>query len=496
MRIFQEKCVPPKRFKPTAALVFSKRPSYAERKSLYVPKGTDGTLGLAAHFSHEMNQVIASVQTLWRLRKPTKVHRAVCIEGSNRINARDANYQRAFDLAKQVGQLGYDVVCGAKKDEGINQAARLGALSAGANVIGVRVERQQGKSDSEMTLNHVMRFPHTQKVIKDYFCDAHFFFPGGFGTLDLLFETLCLQQTGKTKKRLMVCFDTDYWQRSLQPFLSAFLDAKTISAEDINLIKFTDSVDEAIALLEARNPRLVPTVDLPERQRGFSPDRNLKFGMNVHQELFYALERFKGYGQCAAIYGSARTRPGDPGYDGTVAQAKAFAEVLGELNRSKEYPKRGIVSGGGPGNMEAANRGAQQGRVPSIGLGIRLPHEQSMNAFIDEGLGYEFDYFLTRKFVFQILASEGVIALSPTGGLGTLDELFEFAWHIQHRLIGAKKILAYDPLHFWEKCIPPILDKMAECGFIRSEDRNLFVIEPDLQKYTDQFAREMGVNRA
>lgn len=474
----------------------SKRPSYIERKSPYVPVGTNSTLELAARFTHELTQVISSVQALWRLKKPTKVHRAVCIEGSNRIGRGDPNYQRAYDLAKRVGELGYDVICGAKKDEGINQASRLGALAAGANAVGVRVERQQGRSDPEMTQNHVMRFPHNPKVIKDYFCDGLFLFPGGFGTLDLFFESLCLQQTGKTQKRLIVCFDSGYWKRSLEPFFSSFLAAKTISEEDLHLIKITDSVEEAVHLLEERNPRIIPTVDLPDRQRGFSPDRNLNFSVNVQQELFYALGRFAGYGECTAIYGSARTRPGEAAYDGTVALAQSLAAVLQEKNRADSRLRRGIVSGGGPGNMEAANLGARKGNISSLGLGIRLPHEQSMNAYIDEGLGYEFDYFLTRKFLFQMLASEGAIVLSPSGGLGTLDEMFEFAWHIQHRLIGAKKILAYDPLYFWEKCIPPILARMVEHGFIRPEDREMFVIEPDLKKFTDLFAREMGVNRA
>ena len=120
-------------------------------------------------------------------------------------------------------------------------------------------------------------------------------------------------------------------------------------------------------------------------------------------------------GPAVVIFGSARTPPDDPHY----AKARAVARGLGEAGFA-------IITGGGPGIMEAANRGAVDAGVPSVGLNIELPFEQGMNQWIT--LGMEFDYFFTRKLMFVRYASAWVIF---PGGYGTLDELFEVLTLVQ-----------------------------------------------------------------
>jgi uncharacterized protein (TIGR00730 family) len=131
----------------------------------------------------------------------------------------------------------------------------------------------------------------------------------------------------------------------------------------------------------------------------------------VAHELEEGFALLAHVGKAVSVFGSARTTPEDPEYKA----ARDLARRLGEEGFA-------IITGGGPGTMEAANRGAQDAGVPSIGLGIELPHEQGMNPHIDIGL--EFHYFFTRKVMFVRYASGFVV---HPGGFGTLDELFEAA---------------------------------------------------------------------
>jgi uncharacterized protein (TIGR00730 family) len=131
----------------------------------------------------------------------------------------------------------------------------------------------------------------------------------------------------------------------------------------------------------------------------------------IRDELREGFEALGHVGKAVSIFGSARTPPDHPDY----AEARRLARMLGAAGWA-------IITGGGPGIMEAANRGAQDAGAPSIGLDIELPHEQAMNPYVDVGL--TFHYFFARKVMFVRYASAFV---TFPGGFGTLDELFEAA---------------------------------------------------------------------
>ena len=134
-------------------------------------------------------------------------------------------------------------------------------------------------------------------------------------------------------------------------------------------------------------------------------------------EFVDGFENLSKIGPCVSIFGSARTKPDHPHYKLTVD----ISEKIVELGF-------GIITGGGPGIMEAANKGAKRGSGKSVGLNIELPFEQSHNVYIDNDKLLNFDYFFVRKVMF-VKYAQGFIVLP--GGVGTLDELFEAITLIQ-----------------------------------------------------------------
>jgi uncharacterized protein (TIGR00730 family) len=135
----------------------------------------------------------------------------------------------------------------------------------------------------------------------------------------------------------------------------------------------------------------------------------------IERELVLGFNELGKIGPAICVFGSARTPADAPQYE----LARQIGRAIGEAGFA-------VITGGGPGTMEAANRGAQDAGALSVGLNIELPHEQSINAYVD--LGIEFHYFFTRKLMF-LRYSEAFVVFP--GGLGTFDELFEALTLIQ-----------------------------------------------------------------
>jgi len=140
----------------------------------------------------------------------------------------------------------------------------------------------------------------------------------------------------------------------------------------------------------------------------------------VQAEFERAIKQMQHIGPAVTIFGSARFKPGEPFYESSRETGKAFAEA-----------GFSVLTGGGPGAMEAANKGAFEAGGKSYGLNIILPHEQAANPYVDDTIS--FDYFFVRK---TMLVKYSCAYIVMPGGLGTLDELFEAATLIQCKKIG------------------------------------------------------------
>ena len=199
----------------------------------------------------------------------------------------------------------------------------------------------------------------------------------------------------------------------------------------------------------------------------------------VMSEFVEGFEKLSKIGPCVSIFGSARTKENHDYY--------LLAEEIAYQLTSKGY---GVISGGGPGIMEAANKGASRGNGKSVGLNIDLPFEQKANDYIDLDKLINFDYFFVRKVMF-VKYSQGFIVMP--GGVGTLDELFEALTLIQTKKIAPFPIVLVGK-NYWDGLLSWIKEVMlSKESNISEEDLNLFSIvdsaEEAVKKIDDFYSK-------
>jgi uncharacterized protein (TIGR00730 family) len=182
----------------------------------------------------------------------------------------------------------------------------------------------------------------------------------------------------------------------------------------------------------------------------------------IMSEFVHGFEKMQEIGPCVSIFGSARTKPDNKYY--------ILAEEIAYKLTQEGY---GIITGGGPGIMEAANKGAKRGKGNSVGLNITLPFEQKPNDFIDRDKSIDFNYFFVRKTVF-LKYSQGFIGIP--GGFGTIDELFESLTLVQTHKIAQFPVVLVGK-EYWKGLIDWIKATMLhEEHNINAEDLDLFHI--------------------
>ena len=181
----------------------------------------------------------------------------------------------------------------------------------------------------------------------------------------------------------------------------------------------------------------------------------------IMSEFVEGYEKLSAIGPCVSIFGSARTKLSNNDYKLTV-----------EISTKIVKNGYGVISGGGPGIMEAANKGAKIGGGASVGLNILLPHEQGSNPFIDKDKLIDFHYFFVRKVMF-VKYAQGFVVMP--GGLGTLDELFEAMTLIQTKKIEKFPIVLVGK-DYWHGLVNWLEEKLFKTNKISKNDLSLFEI--------------------
>ncbi|WP_127844160.1 LOG family protein [Psychroflexus aestuariivivens] len=203
----------------------------------------------------------------------------------------------------------------------------------------------------------------------------------------------------------------------------------------------------------------------------------------IMSEFVDGYERLSQIGPCVSIFGSARMNPGDKFYELAVKVANKIVD--------QGY---GIITGGGPGIMEAGNKGANIGGGTSVGLNIELPFEQHDNPYIDRDKNLNFDYFFVRKVMF-VKYSQGFVVMP--GGFGTLDELFEAITLIQTGKIDKFPIILVGK-KYWTGLLDWIIATMSEkFGTVNSDDLKLIELvdnEDEVIEILDKFYNQFDLS--
>ena len=215
--------------------------------------------------------------------------------------------------------------------------------------------------------------------------------------------------------------------------------------------------------------RLAEDATLTEDQKLLAPTTRPAFlntdpwrSLRILSEFVEGFDALAGLGPAISVFGSARVAPGSPAYE--------TAREIGRLLAQEGYA---VITGGGPGVMEGANRGCQEAGGMSVGCNVELPHEQSLNPYVD--LGVEFRYFFARKVMF-VKYADGFVILP--GGFGTMDELFEAL-----TLIQTGKIRHFPVVLVGEAFFGGLLDwiraRLLEGGMIEAADLHLVQVTDD-----------------
>ncbi|MEV4438016.1 TIGR00730 family Rossman fold protein [Streptomyces sp. NPDC049577] len=205
----------------------------------------------------------------------------------------------------------------------------------------------------------------------------------------------------------------------------------------------------------------------------------------VHEDPFRVMriqsEFVEGFGALAelppaiSVFGSARTQRGTPEYEAGVAIGRGLVEA-----------GFAVITGGGPGAMEAANKGAMEAGGVSVGLGIELPFEQGINPYVN--LGVDFRYFFVRKTMFVKYAS-GFVVLP--GGLGTLDELFEALTLVQTKKVTRFPIVLFGS-DYWSGLVDWLRGTLVAGGKAGPHDLRLFHVTDDVEEAVVLVTKEAG----
>jgi hypothetical protein len=260
---------------------------------------------------------------------------------------------------------------------------------------------------------------------------AFLYFPGGFGTLDEFFEVLDNTQLGKMPKVPIGCFDSDYWD-GLKFFLeqSTIKEISALTYKELNNFKIISTSKEALDMIE-------PTVERPlfkESDSGILTHEAANWRIfRIMSELVEGFDFVSKIKNDVTILGTNSIQPSSPYYEA----AYNLAYKLGK----NDYA---VLTGGGRGIMEAANKGAYDAGGESIGLNLRFNHQVRMNSFVKDSIGFYFPF--VRKLI--ITAPSLAFVIFP-GSYGTLHQLFELLTLMQTGKMGRMPVILFGK-KYWQ----------------------------------------------
>ncbi len=382
--------------------------------------------------------------------------RQVTIMGSARTHANSPYYHAAVELGALLAKNKFTTVTGG--GPGIMEAANKGAFEAGGMSIGINIELpHEQKINQYVRQSRACYYFLTRKVLLTTPSQAFIYFPGGFGTLDELFEVLDQMNGAQLNRVPVVLFGKSYWE-PLMNFLhtNVFERIHAISENDLSMISIVDSPEEAMEIVKKSKP-ISQVCSMDARQ--FCSDDAINWRVfRIMAELVEGFEFLRGIENAVTVLGTPRVKLDSRYYKDAYALGSLLARA-----------HIGVVTGGGLGIAEAANKGAYELGGGSYGIDLVRDKPEHINPYITKNRGFYFPF--TRKLMLTT-PSRGVVFFP--GGYGTLNMCFEILTLIQTGKIKKIPIVLYGK-EFWE----PLLVFIKENQFEREHN----IAAEDLELY-------------
>lgn len=362
------------------------------------------------------------------------LHREVVLLGSARLPTNNKYYKIAEELGRLLGKNGFTTITGG--GPGIMEAANKGAYEAGGASVGLNIQLPfEQRINPYVKKAIAFHFFFTRKVMLTSPADAFVFFPGGFGTMDEFFEVVDYMELGYMPVCPIVLMGSDFWN-PLVKFLRerSSNEAKSVPNDIIDSWHIVDSAEEAFEFI--KDVKDQPNVCMSKEDLFCTEGADWRI-FRIMAELVDGFEFLGKVKNDVTVLGTKSILPGSSYYEAAYQMGKFLAEN-----------KLMTITGGGPGIMEAANKGAFENGGKSIGINMRADHRERINNYLTDSTGFFFPF--VRKLI--ITAPSKAFVFFP-GGFGTLHQLFEML-----TLQETKKIDPIPTVLFGRDFWQPLLD--------------------------------------
>jgi uncharacterized protein (TIGR00730 family) len=353
------------------------------------------------------------------------LHNEITVFGSARVESNNKYYKLARETAYLLGKKKYTIITGG--GPGIMEASNRGAYEAGAESVGLNIQLP-----TEQVLNKFVKksmgfhYFFTRKTMLTAPAHGFLYYPGGFGTLDEFFEVMDNMQLDKMARVPVAAYDADFWN-GLVKFLeeSAIKQIGALTRKELESFVIVNKPQEALNILGAPSAR--PHIGELEPEK-FAGDEAANWRIfRIMSELVEGFEFVSKLKDDITILGTNSIKSDSPYYEA----AYDLAYKLGQQRYS-------IVTGGGRGIMEAANKGAYDADTESAGLNIKFDHTVRVNQYVKSSIGFFFPF--VRKLI--ITAPSLAFVVFP-GSYGTLHQLFELLTLMQTGKMGRMPVILF-----------------------------------------------------
>ncbi|MFA7654048.1 MAG: TIGR00730 family Rossman fold protein [Candidatus Magasanikbacteria bacterium] len=381
----------------------------------------------------------------------SELKKEVTILGSARLKPNNKYFKVAEELGRLLGKSGFTIITGG--GPGIMEAANKGAYEVGGESVGINIQLPfEQRINPYVKKSIAFYYFFTRKVMLTSPATAFVFFPGGFGTLDEFFEVVDSMELGHMERAPIVLVGKEFWEPVVN-FLKnkSIQEVNSLSESEIQDWHVVDTAEEAMEFLkDAKDkPNICGVGDL-----------NCEGGPNwrifrIMAELVDGFEFLSGLKNDVTVLGTKSSLPGSSYYQA--------AYELGQVLAKNKFT---TITGGGPGTMEAANKGAFENGGMSIGLDMIMPKGERRNNYLTKSLGFSFPF--VRKLI--ITAPSDAFVFFP-GGFGTLHQLFELLTLIETKKIEPLPLLLYGK-EFWQPLLDYVHRLHTEFNTISALDEN------------------------